>query len=238
MPRKPRPALKQCPRCPPGTPPKPTSEFPKNKSLADGLAAYCRQCKRQAERDRRHPKAPEAPKSKAVSDEPAKNLTPKLRKGGQRSSISDELTVEICRALRMGFTRRVGARCAGIDEDKLAQWMHRGREADPGEPTRVFYEAVLEAEGHGVQRLEQLVLDGAEVDPHMAMKVLERRSPDDWARRERIDVSTTEKPMETDDLRKLLTEQIGKLITQKASPPPSADGPIIGSAGGVDQRPS
>ena len=67
--------LKHCPRC--GTD-KPVSDFPPNRSLADGLAAYCRQCKREADRERRHPKLAEPPASKAAISAEAENSDAKI----------------------------------------------------------------------------------------------------------------------------------------------------------------
>lgn len=219
--------LKHCPRC--GTD-KPVSDFPPNRSLADGLAAYCRQCKREADRERRHPKLAEPPASKAASAPKPKTLTPKLRRGGRPSTITPELIEAICAKLRRGHSRRVAARAAGINEDTLAQWCHRGREApEPDAPTRVLLEAVLEAEGQGIEVLEQYVLDGAEIDPHMAMRALERRSPEDWARRERVELSNSnDKPMEVDDLRRLVIERLTKYLpapTEAAALPAAAADP-------------
>ena len=94
--------------------------------------------------------------------------------------------------------------------------MHRGSEAAEGMPTRQLFEAVVEAEGVGIENLEGIVLNGSRTDPLLALRVLERRSPEDWARRERIELSTAEKPMDTDELRKLILERLEKYIVPDA----------------------
>ena len=72
------------------------------------------------------------------------------------------------------------------------------------------------------------MLDGAEIDPHMAMRALERRSPEDWARRERVELSNSnDKPMEVDDLRRLVIQRLTGISppTEAAALPAAAADP-------------
>lgn len=222
-------AEKRCARC---KKTKPRSDFPRNKTLADGLGAYCRACKRDADREQHRPTRERKTQSSsiAVKDETPEILAaPEARKGGRPSSITPELIAAICRPLRKGHSRRVASRVAGINEDTLATWMLRGREAkEPTAPTRQLYDAVLEAEGEGLMTLEQKAIDGAEIDHVQALRLLERRDPESWARREPKPADSDSKHMEVDDVRRLLTERLTKFLE---SPPSAAPSPGAADAG-------
>lgn len=229
-------AEKRCARCKKS---KPAHEFPRNKTLADGLGAYCRACKRDADREQRRPtREREAPNSPpAVKAETPEVLTSgSSRKGGRPSSITPELIAAVCAPLRKGHSRRVASRVAGINEDTLATWMLRGREAkEPNAPTRQLYDAVLEAEGEGLMSLELKAIEGADIDHVQALRLLERRDPESWARREPKPAESDSKHMEVEDVRRLLTERLTKFLDPppSAAPPPgAADAGAAGGAGG------
>lgn len=226
------PAKKHCARC---KKPKPISDFPRNKALADGRGAYCRLCKRTSDREQRHPTKAPAPPA-AVKDEPPQILALLSRKGGRPSTITAELIAALCAPLRKGHSRRVAARASGINEDTLAVWMLRGREAKEADaPTRQLYDSVLEAEGEGLMQLEQKAIAGAEIDHVQALRLLERRDPETWARREPKPPESDDKHMEIDDVRKLLNDRLTRYLVAPApiAPPPgAADGGAAGGAGG------
>lgn len=228
-------AEKRCARC---KKTKPAADFPRNKTLADGLGAYCRACKRDVDREQRRPTRERGPSSAPppVKDETPEVLAPPPRKGGRPSSITPELITAICRPLRKGHSRRVASRVAGINEDTLATWMLRGREAkDPAAPTKQLYDAVIEAEGEGLMSLEQKALDGADIDHVQALRLLERRDPETWARREPKAAESDDKHMEVEDVRRLLTERLTKFLEpppSAAAPPGEADAGAAGGAGG------
>lgn len=235
--RQQRPSSKRCSRC---QETKPLSDFPRNAATADGLAAYCRGCKRTAERERRSanstpakveaPKAAKASRPKAPTTE-VLAAAPRARPGPP-STITADIIEALCEPLRAGHTRRVAASKAGVNEDTLAVWMLKGREAkDPTAPTRQLYEAVKAAEGIGLMSLEEKAIAGAEIDHVQALRILERRHPEAWARRELKAEGTDSQHMEADDVRKLLTERLARFLGD--APPsatPSPGGPDAGAA--------
>lgn len=200
---------------------KPVSEFPRNKALADGLGAYCRACKRITDREQRRPARAAEPKA-----ETAKNLSLPARPPGPATTITDDLIARICEPLRLGHSRRVAARRAGVNEDTLGVWMLRGREGKEGDaPTRRLYEAVLAAEGDGLLLLEQRAIAGTEVDHVQALRILERRDPETWAKREVKPAGEESSGLDADELRKLITERLTKYIELPAAEPAEKDPP-------------
>jgi transposase len=199
---------------------KPRSEFPRNAALADGLGAYCRKCKRLVDREQRHPAAPADLKARRPE-----NLSvpePPRSSPGPRNTITAELTEAVCVLLRKGHSRRVAARLTGVSEDTFAVWMMRGREAkDDDSPTRHFSSAVLEAEGRGLHDLEEKAIAGAGFDHVQALRLLERRDPETWGKREVKAVGSDASQMDVADMRKLLTERLSRFIELPAEPPPA-----------------
>ena len=234
---------KRCSRCEKF---KPRSDFPRNKTLADGLGAYCRPCKRLADREQRRPQSareespPKARRGAEKLQAPtAEILTVPPLPRGPRNTLTPELVERICEPLRSGHSRRVAARKAGINEDTLAVWMHRGRESkDPLAPTRSLYDAVLEAEGIGLGSLEEKALAGAEIDHVQALRLLKRRDPETWARREVKAEANDPNQMEIDDVRKLLTERLNRFLDAAAPAASPAVTPESGAAGGAGSSPS
>lgn len=221
-------STKRCSRC---SKTKPKSDFARNKALADGLSAYCRACKRDDDRARRRGGAqaeptekPQAPSAEVLAvPPPAKRRARGAR--GPEARITPDIIDAVCEPLRKGHSRRVAARCAGINEDTLASWMLRGREAkDPAAPTRELYDAVLEAEGEGLRSLEEKAIGGAEIDHVQALRLLERRDPETWARREPKAAEGESNQMEIADVRKLLTERLNRFIELPPEPPPAPPG--------------
>lgn len=197
---------KRCAR--PGCGEKPLTDFPTNRALADGLGAYCRPCKRAADRGGKSQKAsekPQAPKAEILSA-PARK--PGAR--GPKSSITTELIEQLCEVLRRGHTRRAAARKCGVLEDTLASWMKRGGEDKSG-PARELYCAVSEAEGEGEFALLELVREGAEIDAQQARWILERRysqGTETWVRKEHIDVTHGPEMPEVSVVRELLFSRL------------------------------
>lgn len=229
---------KHCAR--PGCGLKPIAEFPINRAMADGRAAYCRPCKRLVERERKNP-----PSKKSSSSKP-KNLTagqPIPRKPGARgppSTITPELIEQLCEPLRRGHSRRASAKRLGVLEDTFAQWMKRGSEETSG-PTRELYLAVTAAEGEGEYTLLEKVREAAEIDPHQARWMLERRysqGAETWVRKEHIDVTAGPEMPEVSVVRELLFTRLKGLGGGGAAGTPvdaGGGGPAAGAApsGGV-----
>ncbi len=218
--RKPTVKTKHCARCPRAgrDPQRPLAEFPRNKATADGLGAYCRACKRDADRERlrggppraaapapppvpQHPRAPPV----GIPQNSARARAPALE-------ISDELIDEAARYIaEFGATRRAAARKCNVSENTFKGWLREGADLkDDSDPRRRLLFAVETAEGEAEFLLTQAYWSGAQVDAQVAQRFLERRfskGDEKWARTEHLTVSDGDAaPMEMADARKLLAE--------------------------------
>lgn len=111
--------------------------------------------------------------------------------GGRATSRRTKARVEaVLESLRHGASRTAAAAGAGVSKDSLRRWMS----ADPG-----FAERVEIAEGEMVAALVDVIYRTAlATDKNgnptqqswiAAMTLLERRMPEDWGRRDRIEIS-------------------------------------------------
>jgi transposase len=82
-------------------------------------------------------------------------------------------------ALRDGNTRRAACMAAGIDQDTLANWAQRFSD---------FSEELTRAEAEAEVALVGIIRAAAPQDWRAALTLLERRWPNEWGKRERIDV--------------------------------------------------
>jgi hypothetical protein len=101
--------------------------------------------------------------------------------GGRPTVLSDTVREKILLALRMGAFREVACRVAGIHPSTLCRWMQR-----EDEPYASFAREVEEAEAAVEVRASHVLLEGAEKDPILAMRWLERRHKDRWAARNEV----------------------------------------------------
>ena len=96
------------------------------------------------------------------------------------SKRTPELQAAIERALEIGNTRTAAALGAGIDRGTFAAWCRR---------YPAFLRAVEKAEAVGQQRLVGQVALAARTTWQAAAWMLERRDPENWGRRERLEVA-------------------------------------------------
>ncbi len=81
--------------------------------------------------------------------------------------------------LRDGNTRRASCARAGVSEDALARWL---------KSSAAFAEAVTRAEADAeIDHVSNIRLAGRE-DWRASLAWLERRRPDDWGKRDRLDI--------------------------------------------------
>ena len=212
-------------------------ECPPNRGRADGLALYCRQCKREADRatrrkapagadspeawlDREHPslEEPGAPRN-PEPDEVPRQRAPAL-------AITDELIEQAAELIRTtGATRRATARHVGVSENTFKGWLREGADLKPDvardDPRARLLFAVETAEGEAELALTKSYWGGAKLDPQVAQRFLERRfskGDEKWARTEHLTVTDGDAaPMEALDARKLLADKLGKLLSLAAA---------------------
>lgn len=97
---------------------------------------------------------------------------------GRRTKRSDEREAALMSSLRLGNTRRAAAAFAGISHDTFYQWMKE----------QTFADAVSKAEADAEARfLAQVAKAAADGTWTAAAWWLERRRPDDYGRKERVD---------------------------------------------------
>ncbi|GMV19013.1 MAG: hypothetical protein AMXMBFR56_72370 [Polyangiaceae bacterium] len=213
---------KRCARCKAW---KPRSEFARNAAMADGLAAYCRPCKREA--DRGTPRREISGASKEPVSEKGEEPRKYLR--GRPSKLTPEVIEKLCSALARNHSRRAAAAHAGISESTLHQWLSDAVDETSG-PKRDLLLAVQWAEGDGEFRLVEQMNAAAEIDPVHTRWLLERRYSMDWARREAVSVEVDAKPLEVNVVRELLAKRIAGMVQRPAAP--------VGGAGSVAGAPA
>lgn len=112
----------------------------------------------------------------------------------RRTKLTPDTKEDIVKALRAGNSRRDSALYAGVSETTFYSWMARGRE---GEPLYAeFLEAVEKAEAQSVVRNVAIIQRAAEETWQAAAWWLERKRPDDWGRRQRMDIGTDKEELE------------------------------------------
>lgn len=106
---------------------------------------------------------------------------PEPRKGGRPPKFDDLKAQRIVNAVAACNSRRTAARLARIAPSTLFDWLARGRRGEPGYAE--FSERVQEAEAKAEEALVSYVYQAAEKSPQVALQLLERRNPRDWAPR-------------------------------------------------------
>ena len=91
-----------------------------------------------------------------------------------------EVEAAILAAIEVGMTRTAAAAAVGVDRRTLASWTRR---------FATFRAEVEKAEARAAQRMVNQIVTAARTTWQAAAWFLERRYPEDWGRRERVDVS-------------------------------------------------
>lgn len=124
------------------------------------------------------------------------------KKGGRPTKLTPELQEEICKAIRAGNYIETAAAFAGISKNTLYDWMKRGaREKErlaknprakvkkSEAPFVDFSDAVEKALAAAEVRDVMLIGKAAETQWQAAAWRLERKFPDRWGRKERLEVA-------------------------------------------------
>lgn len=131
------------------------------------------------------PRKKAAPK-KAARKPAAKKKRPVKRKG-RKSKFTYETVDKICNFLRSGNTNKVACICAGVVEQTFYNWVNDATEAqEKGKATPLqiyFLESITRAREQAEAILVQRVFDASARDWRAAMALIERRNPDDWGDR-------------------------------------------------------
>lgn len=114
------------------------------------------------------------------------------RKPGRPSELTAYRVAAIVDALETGSTVDEAADAAGVGRRTLHRWREIGRKRSALDEYRQLWQLTEVARARYRRSLERVVHRGAVQDPKLALKVLERRFPDQW--RLRITVEQDETP--------------------------------------------
>ena len=104
----------------------------------------------------------------------------------RRTKLTPEVQQGIIRTLRLGNSRKDSALYAGISEQTFYSWMKRGREGES--PFVEFLEEVEKAESAACIKNVAVIQKAAQVTWQAAAWWLERKRPDEWGRKQRVDI--------------------------------------------------
>lgn len=143
------------------------------------------------------------------------------KQGGRRpSAITPEQREEIYEAIRAGVPPETAAGRIGVARRSLYDWLARGREDGSREPYRSFTAEVDKALAGWETRDILLIGKAAETQWQAAAWRLERRKPQEYGRRTRVEgqVTITARPFV--DIAKLSIDEQRQLraLLQKAQP--------------------
>jgi predicted transcriptional regulator len=111
--------------------------------------------------------------------------TPKLQDPGIRKALLN--------GIRLGMSYEKAAIFAGITYQTFKTWMDKGKVANKGQ-YREFYDELKKADAEGeaacIQKIQKAAQDGTW---QAAAWILERRHPEDWGRKDKVDTTITHK---------------------------------------------
>lgn len=111
---------------------------------------------------------------------------------GRPSDLTPALQRKILAMIRDGVTPEIASVAAGVNRATYYRWQARGREEVDG-PFRDFCDGIEKAIAECEARAVHVVTKAFPNSWQAAMTLMERRFPDRWGRRERIDVYEHEK---------------------------------------------
>lgn len=145
---------------------------------------------------------------------------------GRQTKLTPELIEEAYELLKEGHYARTVLQYMGIGESTWYRWLSDGEQEEDG-IYREFWEAVKKAETEAEIRNVKLIQEAAKTDWKAGMTYLERKFPERWGRRERVDANLTHtgkdggpiQHEQTINLDKLSNEELMALerIVQKSS---------------------
>jgi hypothetical protein len=150
-------------------------------------------------------------------------------KPGRPSALTEETTNLFTQALLSLNTLEDAALLAGVDYSTIARWMAKGRKARSGE-YREFYEAAEGAKTRAKALLVATVSVAGRKDAKMALKILERRHPKEWAVTRKLELEDKTPPSKRTGIRERLLSQLERIEERLAKPNPLAALAAAGAA--------
>ena len=105
------------------------------------------------------------------------------------TKCTPETTAKVCEALRLGCSWDAAGAHAGVERRTISDWRKRGEDGE--EPFATFLHEATRARDAAEVRMAAIVMKHAqEGNVGAAQWWLERRRPESWGRRERIEVES------------------------------------------------
>ena len=108
---------------------------------------------------------------------------------GRPSKCTPDVIAKVCDALRLGVSWEAAGAHAGVDRATLTNWRKRGEAGE--EPFATFLVESTRARDNAEVRMAAIVMKHAQEGNVLAAQWwLERRRPESWGRREKIEVES------------------------------------------------
>lgn len=112
-------------------------------------------------------------------------------KVGRKTKLTEEMIEEIAKHIELGMINKDVAQLVGISETTFYNWMNEGENSkDDNNIFRKFYLKVKEAEAKAIKRNLAIIQRAAnEGNWQAAAWFLERKRPEDWGRKDRVNIN-------------------------------------------------
>lgn len=139
------------------------------------------------------------------------------KKAGRPSKLTPEVSGHLLQAIKTGHYYESACAYAGIDYTTFRNWMRQGEKQEKGEYFN-FFNAVRRAEAEAEIKMVELWREQMPRDWKAARDFLERRFPERWGKRERVELTGNEGgPVEIEEVRKMLIEKLCALNEEENS---------------------
>lgn len=99
------------------------------------------------------------------------------------TKLSPQLQERLLKGLSTGASRQDVCAWAGVSLRSFQRWLQLGEDEDADDPYREFWRSVNRTERWVKLRLLGIVQQASATDPHLALKFLERKWPEEFGRR-------------------------------------------------------
>jgi hypothetical protein len=130
-------------------------------------------------------------------------------KAGRPSELKGSVVAAIVDALETGATFDEAAIEAGIGVRTFYRWREKGAKSRTLDEYRQFWQLTEYAKRRGKRLLERCAYRGGVTDPKIAIKVLERRHPEEW--RLRLEIEDTTDATQTERAREMLAARLDSI---------------------------
>jgi len=111
------------------------------------------------------------------------------RKIKRTYKLKEQTIIEAAKMARAGMTREHTARALGLSPSTYYRWLELGENSPEGTLERSLYDTIVKAEGEAIARNIAVIQKAAQDGVWQAAAwFLERRYPNDYARKERLDI--------------------------------------------------